>query len=193
MSGLDVVIGVVIAFGVWRGRRTGALLQIVGTVGWVVGFIAATALMEPVGAAVASSLGVSERTGPVLGFIVVIGAVIAILTFAAHALRKVLEAIKLGALDTLAGAAVGGVRASFGLSMALLASSFAPIPGGGPILVSEAARADSVLYDPVEALAPEVWGVVRTLTPGLQEALVDKFNSWQEGEPEAVTGEEPLE
>lgn len=193
MSGLDVVIGIVLAFGVWRGRKTGALLQTVGTVGWVLGFIAATALMEPVGALVAASLGVSERTGPVLGFVTVIGAVIAILTFLAHVLRKALEAIKLGSLDSVAGAAVGGVRAAFGLSMALLATSFAPVPGGGPLLVSEEAREDSVLYDPVEALAPEVWGLVRTVTPGLQAALVDKFNTWQEGRPEAETGEAPLE
>lgn len=188
-----MAIGVVLAFGVWRGRKTGALLQIVGTVGWVVGFVAATALMEPVGEVVAASLGVSERTGPVLGFIVVIGSVIAILTLGAHLLRKMLDAVKLGSLDTLAGAGVGGVRAAFGLSMALLASSFAPVPGGGPVLISADARDDSVLYDPVEALAPEVWGIVRTVTPGLQEALVDKFNTWQEGQPEAITGEEPLE
>ncbi|MEM6289058.1 MAG: CvpA family protein [Bacteroidota bacterium] len=193
MPGLDVVIGAVLAVGVWRGRRTGALLQVVGTVGWVVGFVAATALMEPVGEVVASSLGVSERTGPVLGFITVIGAVVALLTAGAHLLRKMLEAVKLGSLDTLGGAALGGVRAAFGVSMALLATSFAPIPGGGPILVSEEAREASVLYDPVEALAPEVWGIVRTVTPGLQAALVDKFNTWQEGRPEAETGEAPLE
>ena len=193
MSGLDAVLGAVLAFGVWRGIRTGALLQVVGTVGWVVGFIAATALMEPVGEAVAASLGVSERTGPVLGFVVVMGAVIAILTASAHLLRKTLEAVKLGALDRAAGAGVGGLRAAFGLSMALLATSFAPVPGGGPLLVSEEAREASVLYDPVQALAPEVWGIVRAVTPGLQAALVDKFHAWQEGEPEAVTGEEPLE
>ena len=79
MAGLDVFLGVVIAFGVWRGLRTGALLQIVGTLGWVVGFVAASALMGPVGDAVAASLGVSERTAPVLGFVVVVvGVVVAL-------------------------------------------------------------------------------------------------------------------
>lgn len=193
MTGLDVVLGALIAFGVWRGVRTGALMQIVGTAGWVVGFVVASALMGPVGEAVAASLGVSERTGPVLGFVVVMGAVIALLAFSARVLRKTLEAIKLGALDSAAGAAVGGLRAAFGLSMTLLATSFAPVPGGGPLFVSEEAREASVLYDPVQALAPEVWGIVRTVTPGLQAALADKVNSWQEGEPEAVTGEEPME
>ena len=193
MSGLDVVLGGVLAVGLWRGLRTGALLQVVGTVGWVVGFVAATVLMGPVGEAVAASLGVSERTAPVLGFVVVMGAVVAGLTAAAHVARKALEAVKLGALDKAAGGAVGALRAAFGLSVVLLATSFAPVPGGGPILVSEAERRGSLLYDPVRALAPEVWGVVRAVTPGLQAALADKFHTWLEGEPEAVTGEEPLE
>ena len=193
MGGLDVVLGAVLAFGLWRGVKTGALLQIVGSVGWVAAFVAATALMGPVGELTAQSLGVSPRTAPVLGFIVVFGAVVAGLTVAARVLRKTLEAVKLGALDTAAGGAVGALRAAFGLSVALLATGFAPIPGGGPVLVDAETRAASVLYDPVQALAPEVWHAVRTVTPGLQAALVDKFNTWQEGEPEAVTGEEPLE
>ena len=188
-----MALGLVLAFGMWRGLRTGALLQIVGTVGWVLGFAAATALMEPVGEAVAAGLGVSERTAPVLGFIVVMGVVVAGLTAAAHAVRKAMQAVKLGALDTAAGGAVGALRAAFGLSVALLATSFAPTPGGGPVLVSADERAESLLYDPVEALAPEVWSIARTVTPGLQAALADKFHTWREGEPEAVTGEEPLE
>lgn len=193
MTGLDAALGLVLAVGVWRGMRTGALRQIVGTVGWLAAFVAATALMAPAGEAVAASLGTSERTGPVLGFLAVFIGGVAGLTAVAHVLRRTLEAIKLGTLDTLAGAAVGGLRAAFGLSVLLLATSFAPVPGGGPLVVSPEAREASVLYPPVEALAPEVWGVARAVTPGLQAALVDKFHTWQEGAPPATTGEAPLE
>ena len=193
MGGLDVVLGVVLAVGVWRGLRTGALAQVVGTVGWLAAFVVATALMGPVGGVVAAGLGVSERLAPVLGFVAVVAAVVGALTVVAHVLRKAAEAVKLGGVDRLAGGLVGGLRAAFGLSVLLLTTSYAPIPGGGPVIVSAEAREASVLYDPVEAMAPEVWGAVRTVTPGLQAALVDKFNTWREGEPEAVTGEEPLE
>ena len=193
MSGLDVALGLVLAVGLWRGLRTGALIQVVGAVGWVVGFVAASALMGPVGAVVAASLGVSERTAPVLGFIVVMGGVVVGLTLAARAARTTLEAVKLGGLDTAAGGAVGALRAAFSMSVVLLATSFAPVPGGGPVLVSADERRASVLYDPVEALAPEVWSVAREVTPGLQAALADKLHTWLEGKPEAVTGEEPLE
>lgn len=187
------MLAAVLAVGFWRGWRTGAVQQIVSIVGWVVGFIAATALMGPIGEVVAASIGVSPRTAPVLGFVVVFGAVVAGLAVFGHVLRKTLEAIKLGSLDTLAGGAVGSLRSAFGLSVLLLATSFAPVPGGEPLLVGAETREASVLYEPVEAIAPEVWGITRALTPGLQQALVDKFHTWQEGQPESETGEEPLE
>ena len=193
MGGLDLVLGALLAVGVWRGLRTGALTQIAGTVGWVAAFVVGTALMEPVGEAVAAGLQVSARLAPVLGFVVVVVAVVGAITVAAHGLRKAAEAVKLGGVDRLAGGLFGGLRAAFGLSVLLLATGYAPIPGGGPVLVSAKARDASLLYDPVRALAPEVWGAVRTVTPGLQEALAGKFNTWVEGEPEAVTGEERLE
>lgn len=193
MSGLDAVIGAVLAFGMWRGLRSGALAQVVGTVGWVAGFVAATALMDPVGEVLAAVVGASERTAPLLGFVAVLGIVIAGLTVAAYVLRKALEAVKLGALDKAAGGGLGALRAAFALSVVLLTTSYAPIPGGGPVLVDADERDASLLYGPVQALAPEVWGAVRAATPGLQRALADKFHTWREGEPEAVTGEEPLE
>ena len=193
MNGLDGFLAVVIAFGLWRGLRTGALLQVVGTAGWLVGFLAATALMGPVGDLVVASLGVSPRVAPVVGFVVVLGAVLGGLMAIAHALRKTLKAVKLGGVDTLAGGGLGALRSAFGLSVLLITTSFSPLPGSGPLLIDAETRDGSLLYEPVEALAPEVWSIARTVTPGLQEALVDKFNSWQEGEPESVTGEEPLE
>ncbi|WP_412067465.1 CvpA family protein [Rubrivirga sp. IMCC43871] len=193
MNGLDAALGLVLAFGIWRGGRTGALVQIVNSVGWVAGFVVATALMGPVGRLIAFSLGVSHRTAPVLGFVVTFGAVLLGITIVATIFRRTLEAIKLGVLDKAAGGAFGAFRAAFGLSVFLLATSFSPLQGGDPLMVDAETRDGSVLYEPVETLAPDVWGAIRAATPGLQRALVDKFNTWQEGRPESVTGEAPLE
>ena len=182
MNGLDLFLGGVLAIGVFRGFKTGAVLQIAGVAGWLLGFLVATAVMEPVGAVAAESLGVSERAGPVLGFVVAFGAVVAGLTAAAHVVRKTLTAIKLGGIDTLAGAGVGGLRSAFGLSVVMLMTAFAPTPGGEPILIGEDTREASVLYEPVEALAPVVWDVARTVTPGIQEAISDRLNTFDEAE-----------
>lgn len=180
MTTLDFVLAGVLAFGAWRGFRTGALSQVVNTFGVFFAFVAGTAVMSPVGRLVAAGLGVSDRLGPVLGFVAAFGAVLIAVSAAAFVARKALETVKLGAVNRAAGALAGGLRAALLLSVGLLVTGFAPIPGGGPVLVGEETRERSVLYPPVEAFAPEVWGAVRAVTPGLQDALADKFSTWEE-------------
>jgi len=183
---LDWVLAAGLGIGMWRGLRTGALAQAVGTVGWLLGFVVATAIMRPLGEMAATALGVSPRTAPVLGFVVAFGAVVAGLAAAAHVLRRGLQAVKLGGVDRLAGAGVGAVRSAFGLSVLLLVTGFSPIPGSGPILISEETREASVLDDPIEPVAPWAWDLARGLTPGIQEAVADRFNTWRESRDERL-------
>ena len=103
------------------------------------------------------------------------------LTVAAHTVRKTLKAIKLGVLDSLAGAFLGLVRAAFGLSIFLRVTGVSIVPGGEPLLISSETREASVLYPPVEAAAPAVWNAARTVFPGAQERLGSLFNSFDEG------------
>lgn len=182
MTPLDWILAALIGFGAWRGSRTGAVKQIVGTAGLVIAFVVGTTLMKPVGAMVASGLGVSPRTGPVLGFIVTFSAVLAAASLVGYILREALESLHLSSLDRLGGLLAGGLRAAFGLSVALLVTGFVPTPGQGPVIVDAETRQDSVLYEPVEALAPEAWDLLQAVTPGFQEAVRDKFNSWQDEE-----------
>ena len=191
MTGLDWILAAGLGVGVWRGVRTGGLAQVAGTAGWILGFLVATALVKPVGEMAAAGLGVSPRTGPVLGFVLAFGAVVLGLMALAHVARKGLEAVKLGGLDKLAGAGVGALRAAFGLSVMLLVTGFSPVPGGGPLLIDADAREASILHDPIEPVAPLAWDVARGLAPGIQEAVSDRFNTWRESrveradEPEA--------
>ena len=186
MTTLDWLLGAGLGVGIWQGLRTGALAQIVGTVGWMVGFLLASAAMRPVGDLAAAALGVSPRTGPVLGFVLVFALVLAGLAALAHVMRHTLRAIKLGGLDTAGGAVTGGLRAAFALSVLLLVTGFSPLPGRGPLIISEETREGSVLHDPVEAVAPLVWDAGRALAPGIQEAVNDRFNTWQETDAEAA-------
>ncbi|MEM1055844.1 MAG: CvpA family protein [Bacteroidota bacterium] len=189
MTTLDWILASGLALGMWRGMRTGALAQAAGTVGWLLGFVVATALMKPVGEMAAAALGVSPRTAPILGFLVAFGAVVAGLAVAAHVARKGLEAVKLGGVDKLAGAGVGALRAAFGLSVMLLVTGFSPIPGSGPVLISEETRESAVLDDPIEPVAPLAWDIARGLAPGIQEAVSDRFNTWRESREERADEE----
>ncbi len=167
MSGLDLVLVGGLGLGVWRGLQTGAALQVASAVGWLGAFVAAVAVGPAVGDVAVASLGLSERTAPVVGAVVVFAAVAGGVWAVAHALRKTLRALRLGALDRAAGAGVGGLRTAFGLSLALGVLSFAPF--GEPLLLSDATCEASILCRPVQAVAPAVWTAAHAVAPGLLE------------------------
>ena len=143
-------------------------------------FIIGAALMGPVGSTVVESLGVSDRTAPIVGFVVVFSAVLGGVAAVGHLFRKTLEAFKLSALDNMAGALLGGLKAALSLSILLMVTGFSPTPGGNPWVIGIETREDSLLYEPVRALAPETWHLIEAVTPGIQQALADKFNAWDE-------------
>lgn len=174
MTTLDLGILVVLGIGAARGLFTGVLKQAVGTFGLLLALWFGLGLMQPVGALVVSSLGLSEKLEPVLGFVVTFGVVLVGLQVAATVAQRALETVKLGFVNKLAGAAFGGLRAALLVSVLLLATSAVALPGGDPLLVSERTRADSVFYAPVAALAPAAWGLVRAAAPALAE-LRQKF------------------
>ncbi|NNF58793.1 MAG: CvpA family protein [Rhodothermaceae bacterium] len=177
---LDFFILAMIGIGVWRGLRTGFGRQLVSTVGLFLAFIIGAALMGPVGSTVVESLGVSERTAPVVGFVVVFSVVLGGVSAVGHLFRKTLEAFKLSALDNMAGALLSGLKAALSLSILLMVTAVSPTPGGNPWIIGAETRDDSLLYEPVRALAPETWHLIETVTPGIQQALADKFNAWDE-------------
>jgi membrane protein required for colicin V production len=176
LTALDLGILAIVALGVWRGLRTGALSQLVGTLGLVVGLVAGVLLMDPVGAVVVTSLGLSERLAPVLGFVVTLAAVLGGAAVAAQLVKKTLDLFKLGVLDRLAGAGVGGLRAALGLSVLLLVTGPVALPGGEPLIVGRETREASVLYEPVRAIAPTAWDAFSYVLPGLQTHLRDTFD-----------------
>ena len=57
LSGLDLLLLAVLGIGMVRGWFTGAVRQIVGVLGWMVGFILAASLMGPVGSTVVQGIG----------------------------------------------------------------------------------------------------------------------------------------
>ncbi len=180
MNALDIFFLAAIGIGVWRGYRSGLAKQLVSTVGLFLAFIVGSSLMGPVGSMVVEKIGFSERVAPVIGFIVVFAGILGGVAAIGYAFRKVLEAAKLSSVDTLAGSLLGGLKSALSLSILLLISGFSPSPGGEPWLIGSESREGSVLYEPLEAFGPETWNFIQVFTPGVQDALLDKFNSWRE-------------
>lgn len=172
---LDLILAALVGLGVWRGLRTGVLSQLAGTVGLVLAFWLALALMEPVGALVVMSLGLSERIAPILGFVTMFTTVLAGSVLVTRLVQRALEGLRLSFVNKLAGGAFGGLRAALGLSVLLLVTGAAVMPGGGSLLVGTEMRENSALYEPMRALAPAAWALYQQIAPGVQAQLQEKF------------------
>ena len=170
---LDFVIIALVGIGAWRGWKTGALRQLASLAALVAAFLFAGALAGKIGGVVVDSLGLSPRTGPAVGFIVVLVGIFAAAQATAHAARKLLEAIKLGGIDALVGATIGGLKAALAASCVLVALAALRLPGDADPLIDPDPEEQSVLAEPVEALAPAAWGLFQRAWPGLRDWALD--------------------
>lgn len=109
MSGLDIVIAVVVLIGLWRGFQVGLIKTAVGLVGWFIALIAATRLA---GSVAPQLSGMVEN--PVLqmamAFLVIVIAILAIMHLVAFVFSGVLNTLRLGILDKVAGGVLGAAK-----------------------------------------------------------------------------------
>ncbi|MBP6495130.1 MAG: CvpA family protein [Psychrobacter sp.] len=157
MSGLDIVIGVVVLIGLWRGFQVGLIKTAVGLVGWFIALIAASRLA----ASVAPQLsGIVQN--PVLqmasAFLLVVIAILAIMHLVAFVFSGVLKTLRLGVLDKIAGGILGAAK---NVLMVLVVLSIS-----APLLVQMPQWQTSVLapellpYAPVgKALVSDMFGM----------------------------------
>lgn len=170
---LDFVIIAILGIGVWRGWKTGALRQLASLAALAAAFLFAGALAEKIGEVVVESIGLSPRTGPAVGFLVVLVGIFAAAQATAHAARKFLQAIRLGSIDSLVGGILGALKAGLAVSCVLVALAALRLPGDEDPLVDVDPTGQSVLAEPVERLAPAAWGLFQQAWPGLRDWALD--------------------
>ncbi|MFP4229460.1 MAG: CvpA family protein, partial [Salinivenus sp.] len=142
MTLLDGLIGAVLLGGLLHGLSAGALRQIASLLGVLFALLVSVQLMHPVGALAAQSLGLSEATAPVVGFVVVFGGVWLLFVAISRLLERVLEALSLSLLNRVAGGALGGLKAALLLSVLFLVLAEVDVP-------APETRQDSLLYRPI--------------------------------------------
>jgi len=172
-SVFDLIIIAVLAVGIWRGSRTGAVRQVAAVVGLVAAVWLGLLLMVPVGAALASTVLVPEEMGPLVGFIMVAGLVVLCVTIVGMVGRKTLSFLRLGFLDSGLGAALGAAKMALWASLLILLTSAPLLPGGDGHLLRPETREASLLYEPIRAVAPALWRGLQAATPGVASTYSD--------------------
>ena len=160
---LDWFILLVLGGGLLRGFMVGAVRQVASIVGLIAALLLSVQLMHPVGAVVASSLGLSAAVGPVAGFVVIFIGTQLLFFGLSRLIEGLLETLSLSLINRAAGGALGGLKAALLLSVLFLVLAGLQMP-------SEEVRKDSVLYDPVAQALPQTLDAAAPYVPAADRA-----------------------
>jgi len=163
MTYLDWFILIAVAAGLIRGLMVGAIRQVASIVGLLLAFVVAVQLMRPIGEMTVESIGVSQSTAPLVGFVVVFAGVQLLVVALARTLEAVVESLSLSFANRAAGGALGAFKAALLLSVLFLVTTHAGVP-------DEKAQGNSTLYQPVASVLPGTWDYVAAYLPAMRQA-----------------------
>ena len=169
---LDIVILVVLAYGLFVGFRSGLIMQLTTLVAVGAGIWGAIKFSDRVELWLTDQVELGTMTGSVSFALTFIAILIAV-NLLGRMLTKMLDMAMLSLPNRLAGAALAGMKYALILS-ALIQSA----EGAGmlDILLPEEKRQESMLFEPVSALAPTVIPAIEN-SPWVQRT----WESVQEG------------
>ena len=134
-------------------------MSIVGLIGFVLAIILGVYFMEPVSKWLAEHLTSLTFAFPIIAFLIVFGITISLVSTAGWILKKMMNMILLGGLDSIGGAILGIVKAAFFISLFIwLANLF-------DLKMSKEWSAKSEFLPYIEPMAPAVIWVLEPIVP----------------------------
>jgi membrane protein required for colicin V production len=166
MAILDIILGILLLLGLWKGFNNGLLIELASIVALISGIYGAIHFSYIAGDYLGQQMNWEERYVNIAAFIITfIGIVIAV-HFAGKLLTKVANIAMLGLLNKLAGAVFGTLKVSVILGAVLI---FFDRANNNLGLVSDEAKNTSVLYHPIKDIGELIFDNILQediLTPG---------------------------
>ena len=150
MNALDILILAVVLAGFVKGLMCGFFRQVVSIVGFLAGLWVAFMLYSALGDWIAPYIGSDVSVGRALAFILLWIGVPVGLSLLAYMLTKAVETVKLGGLNRLGGALLGGLKYMVFLSCALNVAFRIHLISGPTV-------GHSRLYHPVRAMSDKLF------------------------------------
>ena len=160
MNTIDVGILVILGFFCIKGLFRGIILEIFTLLGWIVGFVIALREKSLLASWMIESLKLPELPANILGFLVILFAIVLLLRWAGRALKYTTRWTFIGWLDRGGGFIFGAAKGLIAAS--LLLSLFAVIPAQE---AWEDRQEASILYEPVRSVAPAVFNFLLKAFP----------------------------
>jgi len=157
MGFLDIVIGILLVWGLFKGLKNGLFVEIASLVALIAGIYGAIHFSYIIGDYLAENLNWSEQYLKIASFLITFFAIVLLMYFAGKFLTKIANFAMLGLLNKVAGGVFGALKVAIIVGALLvffdrLNSSFN--------FIGEDTKEESIFYGPVKEIGALVFSLV---------------------------------
>ena len=157
MSFLDIVIGILLVWGLYKGLKNGLFVEVASLVALIAGIYGAIHFSYLTGEYLAERFDWSEQYLKIAAFLITFFAIIIVVNLAGKFLTKIADFAMLGLLNKIAGGIFGMLKVAVILGALLifferLTSSFD--------IINEETKQESVFYEPIKEIGALVFSLV---------------------------------
>ncbi len=157
MALLDIILGILLLLGVWKGFKNGLLIELASIVALIAGIYGAIHFSYIAGEYLTAQLNWEERYVTIMAFVVTFLLIVTAVHFAGKLLTKVANIALLGLLNKLAGAVFGALKVAVIVGAILVFLSRA---NENLRFISEEAQNESVLFNPIKEIGAIVFNTI---------------------------------
>ncbi len=157
MSFIDIVLGLLLLYGLFKGVQNGLLVELASIAALIAGLYGAIHFSYIVGNYMASHWDWNERTMSLLSFIITFFIIVIVVVMAGKLLTKIAEIAMLGLLNKIAGGLFGILKVAIILGALLI---FLESVNKNLNLINEDTKSESVLYEPIRNIGDLVFSAV---------------------------------
>ncbi len=155
MSGIDIILGAILAFFVLRGVTRGFWSQVLGLAGWLGGLVLAFWFSPLLTTMLQNRFeSIPPVLAPLIAFLLIFLFIYFFSKLTANWLTQISQKLHLGWLNRLSGGALGAVKGAIILSLILLVFSILPLEK-----FTQEMRQKSRLYKPIEVVVPTLFSM----------------------------------
>lgn len=157
MSFLDIVLGLLLAYGLYKGLKNGLFVELASLIALIAGIFGAIRFSYIAGDYLHEHMQWDERYINIAAFIITFFVIVIVVQLAGKFLTKIADFAMLGLLNKIAGAIFGALKVAIILGAILI---FFERVNSSVGLVKSETYTDSVLYEPVKEIGAFVFNAV---------------------------------
>lgn len=165
MEPVDIVILILLTLGAFEGFRKGFLLGVLGLFGFVIAVILGIYFMAPANDWLLNNVTEINIGYPIMGFLVVFLITLILIRVVGWILKRLMNLVLLGGIDSMVGALFGVVKAAFFISLFLWQANLFKLD-----LPKKWTKNSEILVY-IEPIAPAIVSFVEPFFPTIQEIL----------------------